>query len=40
MSTTTTDTPTQREPELLGEIVVVIGGSARHWTRNCPPRAR
>ena len=28
MSTTTTDTPTQREPELLGQTVVVIGGSA------------
>ena len=28
MSTTTTVTPTQREPELLGQTVVVIGGSA------------
>src|SRR5882672_5880891 len=28
MSTATTATPTQREPELLGQTVVVIGGSA------------
>jgi NAD(P)-dependent dehydrogenase (short-subunit alcohol dehydrogenase family) len=28
MSTATTAFPTQREPELLGQIVVVIGGSA------------
>jgi NAD(P)-dependent dehydrogenase (short-subunit alcohol dehydrogenase family) len=28
MSTATTVTPTQREPELLGQSVVVIGGSA------------
>ena len=28
MSTAPTVTPTQREPELLGQIVVVIGGSA------------
>src|SRR3989442_2873002 len=28
MSTATTASPTQREPELLGQTVVVIGGSA------------
>jgi len=28
MSTATTSSPTQREPELLGQTVVVIGGSA------------
>ena len=28
MSTSTTDTPVRREPELLGQTVVVIGGSA------------
>jgi NAD(P)-dependent dehydrogenase (short-subunit alcohol dehydrogenase family) len=28
MSTATPDSPTQREPELLGQTVVVIGGSA------------
>ena len=28
MSTATTDTPVRREPELLGQTVVVIGGSA------------
>ena len=28
MSTGTTAAPTQREPELLGQTVVVIGGSA------------
>ena len=28
MSTTTTTSPIQREPELLGQTVVVIGGSA------------
>ena len=28
MSTATTTFPTQREPELLGQTVVVIGGSA------------
>ena len=28
MRTATTGSPTQREPELLGQTVVVIGGSA------------
>jgi NAD(P)-dependent dehydrogenase (short-subunit alcohol dehydrogenase family) len=28
MTTETTAVPTQREPELLGQTVVVIGGSA------------
>ena len=28
MSTATTTTPIRREPELLGQTVVVIGGSA------------
>ena len=28
MSTATSASPTQREPELLGQTVVVIGGSA------------
>jgi hypothetical protein len=28
MSTATTASPTRREPELLGQTVIVIGGSA------------
>ena len=31
MRTATTASPTQREPELVGQTVVVIGGSAGIW---------
>jgi short-subunit dehydrogenase len=43
MSTTTTASPIQREPELLGQTVVVIGGSAGiglETARRARPRER
>jgi len=36
MTTAISSTPTQREPELLGQTVVVIGASAGSWPSRSP----
>ena len=40
MSTVTTPSPIRREPELLGQTVVVIGGSAGIGLKRPDERAR
>ena len=40
MVTSPTLSPAQRERDLLGQTLVVIGGSAGIGPRDCPSRAR